>query len=442
VEWSTRGAHANGLHVMTMVARDAAGNETTSAPCQWNVQNPVLTVPLTSPADGDVVSGVVSITAQPRADGQPINSYPLRGVGFTVDGVAVGGLWSAPFQVSWDTTQVANGVHTAKAWLYWLDYFNEQATSTIQVTVDNPSVPAPTGVTATVTQDDVHLAWAAAPSGSGVTGYRIHRSNTAGFAPGPANQIATPTASSYDDLNRPAGTYYYRIVAVAGANVSSPSAEVSAIVPPLPSGLVAAYGFDEASGLSVTDSSGTGNAGTISGATRSASGKYGGALSFDGLNDLVSVADSNSLDLTTGMTLEAWVRPSAVNNWRTVLLKERPGGFAYGLYGSTDTGRPGGFLDIGGERSARATTALALNAWTHVAATHDGVNLRFYVNGTQAAVLALTGGIQVTTGQLKIGGNSVWSEWFKGLIDEVRVYNRALTAAEISADRDRPIAGS
>ena len=344
-------------------------------------------------------------------------------------------------------SNVANGVHTLRANLYWTDHPNPSASaasSTIQVTVDNPGpppVPEPTGVTATVTQDDVHLAWSPAPPGSNVTGYRVHRATAAGFTPSVANQIATPTANSYDDLNRPAGTYYYRVVAVAGASVSSPSAEVSATVaaPPPPTGLVAAYGFDEASGLSVTDSSGTGNTGTISGATRSASGKYGGALSFDGLNDLVSIADSNSLDLTTGMTLEAWVQPTAINDWRTVLFKERPGGLVYGLYSSTDTGRPGGFVDIGGERSARSTTALPLNTWTHLAATYDGGNLRLYVNGTQAATLALTANIPVTTGQLKIGGNGVWSEWFKGLIDEVRVYNRALTAAEIQADRDRPV---
>ena len=86
--------------------------------------------------------------------------------------------------------------------------------------------------------------------------------------------------------------------------------------------LVAAYAFDEGSGTVATDASGTGNVATVNGPAWVA-GKYGNALSFDGVNDIVSVADANSLDLTSGMTLEAWVKPASVSNWSTVLLKER-----------------------------------------------------------------------------------------------------------------------
>ena len=87
-------------------------------------------------------------------------------------------------------------------------------------------------------------------------------------------------------------------------------------------GLVAAYSFNEGSGSTVYDSSGNGNNGTISNATWSTAGKYGDALSFNGSNALVSVNDSTSLHLTTGMTLEAWVDPSTVSNaWRDVIYK-------------------------------------------------------------------------------------------------------------------------
>ena len=77
-------------------------------------------------------------------------------------------------------------------------------------------------------------------------------------------------------------------------------------------------------------------------------------------------------------------------------------------------------------------------AWTHLAATYDGTTQRLYVNGTQVATLALTGAIvDLDLRRCKIGGNSVWAEWFSGLIDEVRVYNRALSAAEIQARHER-----
>ena len=209
----------------------------------------------------------------------------------------------------------------------------------------------------------------------------MYRSTISGFTPGPANLIATTTTPTYDDLNRPASTYRYRVIAFSADDVSPSSAEVTATVNSL-AGLVAALGFEEAAGTVALDSSGGGNAGTINGPTRTASGKYGRAVTFDGINDLVTIADAASLDLTTGMTIEAWVWSSLGTNWRTVLIKERPGGLAYALYGATDTGRPGAFVDTTAESDARGTANLQLQVWTHLAGTYDGTTLRFFVNGT------------------------------------------------------------
>ena len=102
-------------------------------------------------------------------------------------------------------------------------------------------------------------------------------------------------------------------------------------------GLVGGWGFDETTGTSANDSSGRGNTGTISGATRTTAGKIGSALTFDGVNDWVTVADSASLDLTTRATLEAWVFPTALGGmWRTALLKEQPGQLVYALYANNE----------------------------------------------------------------------------------------------------------
>ena len=89
---------------------------------------------------------------------------------------------------------------------------------------------------------------------------------------------------------------------------------------------------------------------------------------------------------------------------------------------------------------ARGTRQLPLNAWSHLAATYDGATLRLFVNGAQVGSRAVTGALLTSTGALRIGGNSIWGEFFQGRIDEVRIYNRALTAAEIQADMSRPIA--
>ena len=81
---------------------------------------------------------------------------------------------------------------------------------------------------------------------------------------------------------------------------------------------------------------------------------------------------------------------------------------------------------------------MPLNAWTHVALTYDGTTMQLYVNGVLAASQARTGSIQASSNPLWIGGNSPYGEYFQGLIDEIRIYNRALTQAEIQADMAAP----
>jgi len=204
---------------------------------------------------------------------------------------------------------------------------------------------------------------------------------------------------------------------------------------------VAAYGFEEPTGNSVVDASGTGNGGTISNATRTTAGRIGSALTFNGTNSWVTVADAPSLDLTTAMTIEAWVFPTGnLTNWRNVIGKERPGGVAYYLYSRANNGRPaGGIVTGNSERTLFGTAAIPVNAWTHLATTYDGTILRMYVNGVQVATRAQTGTIAVSASPLRLGGNSPFGEFFAGRLDEVRIYNRVLTAQQITADMTRPV---
>ena len=102
-------------------------------------------------------------------------------------------------------------------------------------------------------------------------------------------------------------------------------------------------------------------------------------------------------------------------------------------------GQPAGQAYVGGQKEARGTAALPANAWTHLASSYDGATLRLYVNGTQVRSLAVTGPMTVSTGPLKLGGNAIWAEWFAGLMDDVRIYNRALTPAEIQGDMSAPV---
>ena len=102
----------------------------------------------------------------------------------------------------------------------------------------------------------------------------------------------------------------------------------------------------------------------------------------------------------------------------------------------------------GGRRSSAAATpmptvgadALALNTWTYLAVTYDGATLRLYVNGTQVAPRRRARArSRTSTNPLQIGGDSIYGQYFNGLIDEVRVYNVALTAAQIQTDMTTPV---
>jgi hypothetical protein len=81
---------------------------------------------------------------------------------------------------------------------------------------------------------------------------------------------------------------------------------------------------------------------------------------------------------------------------------------------------------------AAAPSALGLSTWTHLAQTWDGSTLRLYIDGAEVATQPSPGTLITSTGQVRIGGSS--GQFFSGLIDEVRIYNRARTAAEIAAD--------
>jgi hypothetical protein len=205
--------------------------------------------------------------------------------------------------------------------------------------------------------------------------------------------------------------------------------------------LVAGWALNEGAGSSAGDSSGNGNTGTLVNGPTWSTGKYGGALLFDGSNDRVRVNDSPSLDLTTAATFEAWVYPTAVpSGWRTILQKEVD---AYFLTASG--GGIGNQPTSGGTFNGVCCTfvtgpaVLPPNIWTHVAATYDGAALRFYTNAVLVATKPVTGSFQVNTGFLWMGGNAVYGEHFKGKLDELRVYDKALTQAEIQADMLTPL---
>ena len=151
--------------------------------------------------------------------------------------------------------------------------------------------------------------------------------------------------------------------------------------------------------------------------------------------------DSASLDLTNAMTLEAWVSPTvAPSGWRAVIDKDVDR--YYLMAGTSSQNRPG----VGGtfgttNQNVFGTATLAVNTWTHLAATYDRATIRLFVNGVQVSTAAQTAAVSTSNAVLTIGAD-FYGEYFAGLIDEVRIYNRALSAAEIQTDMSTAVGGT
>jgi hypothetical protein len=151
---------------------------------------------------------------------------------------------------------------------------------------------------------DVKLAWDPAPGNP--VGYKLYYGQASRSYQGSIDVDSDTeyTLPGLADRQR----YYFTATAYdTASNESSYSNKVTTIIsstPPTSTGLVAAYKFDEGQGTTVTDASGLGNHGTISGATWTG-GRYGKTLYFNGVSAWVTIPDASSLDLTAGTTLEA-----------------------------------------------------------------------------------------------------------------------------------------
>jgi len=203
---------------------------------------------------------------------------------------------------------------------------------------------------------------------------------------------------------------------------------------PNTSGLVAAYGFEETTGSALTaDASGWGNHGTLVGATR-ASGRFGSALQLNGYRQMVSIKDHSSLDMKAAQTLEAWVYVRSTQGQRPVLIKEQTTLPVYGLWSNGSRNVPTSGLQTSDFGFLSGMATLPLYRWWHLACTYDGRYQRLYLNGREIAARSRTGAIADSSAPLRIGGNPAAADWFSGLIDEVRLYDRALSADEIVTD--------
>ncbi|EPX56787.1 LamG domain protein jellyroll fold domain protein [Cystobacter fuscus DSM 2262] len=182
----------------------------------------------------------------------------------------------------------------------------------------------------------------------------------------------------------------------------------------------------------VTDASGNGAHGTRSnGAGCDEDGRIRRAGSFDLTDDKVEVPDRPAFHLTNALTLASWVKPGQTLTGGRAILNKWYGYDSYNLgiwngeY-SFSIALPGGTWGV----THDVRVAAVPNQWAHVAGVYDGTSLRLYVNGVLRATKAVSGTLQQSNRPLVIGNNPA-NSGFGGLIDEVRLYNVALTQAQV-----------
>jgi hypothetical protein len=205
--------------------------------------------------------------------------------------------------------------------------------------------------------------------------------------------------------------------------------------------LVLAYAFDTGSGTTATDASGNGNHGTIVNAAWSASGHTSNALSFDGAGDYVSFPTLGIFGAGASWTMMAWVylnNIDAVNRQVVHPRAEKDVSLAY----RNNVRFGAGFNTGAGAQYAISTTVPAATTWYHIAAVwNNGANtIGIAVNGTTEATIAL-GTPQSLTDTNAVGGiiSGSPSQYWDGLIDDVRIFNEALSDASITTYMNTPV---
>jgi len=205
----------------------------------------------------------------------------------------------------------------------------------------------------------------------------------------------------------------------------------------LDNGLVGYWHFDEGTSTAAYDASGMGNNGTLTNSPTWTSGsgcKSGSCLYFDNsAQKYVSVSDNDSTDIRTNLTLSAWVYPigtGGTDSYGTILQSSGSGYYlsfndatnalSCYWYGKT----PSGY-------HTTSASTVPLNQWTYVVCAWDGSNLYQYINGVLSKTTTTTGAGTGAT-SINIGAENI-ARKFQGYLDEIKVYNRALSASEILA---------
>lgn len=404
------------------------------------------TVSITSPANGASFTAPANITVTANAtdsDGSVSRVDFYRGTSL------IGTATTSPYSISWNNVGGGSYSLTARA----TDNLGATTTSNpVNITVNAPptvSITTPVNGASFNAPANITITANATDSDGSVSRVDFYQG---------ATLIGSGTSSPYTMSwnNVAAGSHSLTARATDNLGATTTSTAVSVSVTPTGScsapnsGLVSCWKFDENGGTTAADSSGYGHHGSLQNGTSWTTGKSGAALSFDGVDDMV--ATNGVADVTNNFTLSFWALPSASHE----IDSESTGG-ASGTSGQRyafwpawyDGGHAGAGVSVGTngvsvyEHAANYMPATlvyptTISNWTHITVVYENKQPKLYLNGTLVRTGLTSPMDYVHLNPHSIGG-PVYG-YYAGRLDEVRVYNRALSAGEVSTLANGPTA--
>ena len=341
-------------------------------------------------------------------------------------------LWAAVSRASGSSDFSADGMHLSLSG--YSKFADLWYAALYPGPVDSTPPGTPTGLSATtISPSQINLSWTAANDNVGVTGYQVYRNGA------PVGSTAATTYQSAGLLS--STTYTYTVTAFDAANnQSAPSLGATAATQAAPAGgPFVRLLLDEGAGMNTADASGKANNAALQNGAAWTSGKNGAAVGFDGLDDVLYIGNSASLNsVSTSVTIAAWVyRAANQAGGVSVVSRELNTTYYEHYYLGFEDGNYRWFVNTSsGYSDTSLGSAAPLGQWIHVAGTYDGASVKLYVNGALQFTTSHTGTFSSDTTGITIGASHNDAshqaiEGFNGAIDEVTLYNRALSAQEV-----------